>query len=79
MKPDVLNKMIEKAKGKKDGVYTMRGYYYLVKNGVVNLVAGFGKIVKPSPYGHFVTEVGSYSFWDTRYAEVKKMLIQEGE
>ena len=71
MKTDVLNKMIEKAKGKKDGVYKMNGHHYLVKNGVVKLVSDRGEIVQP--YGHFVAKVGSYQ-WNMGDAEGKKML-----
>lgn len=74
MKTDVLNKMIEKAKGKKDGVYKMNGRHYLVKNGVVKLVSDFGIIIQP--YGHFVTTVGTYK-WGIGDAEGKKMLAAQ--
>jgi len=62
------NFIIEKAKTKKDGVYSARGIMYRVKNGGVTHYGAKGKIY--AAVGHFVTPVGSYDWSD----EGKKLL-----
>jgi hypothetical protein len=72
------NLIIEKAKTRKDGVYSFRGVSFLVKNHKVMYLAENGVIVQP--YGHFNVRVGTY---ETRYPDsqtskeaLKKILNQ---
>jgi hypothetical protein len=52
------NKAIDKAKSKKDGIYTMNGMYYRVKENCVTHIAGYGEILQRA--GNFNVLVGKY-------------------
>jgi hypothetical protein len=52
------NKAIDKAKSKKDGVFTLSGMYYRVKNNYVTHIAGYGEVLQRA--GHFNVLVGRY-------------------
>jgi len=54
------NLAIDKAKTKKDGVYTFRGFLYRVLKCRITHIASKGKILER--YGNFDVEVGSYTF-----------------
>jgi len=53
MKVDEHNILVEKAKSKKDGVYSYRGYLYVVKNNNFKAFA--------SPYGILYAVIGSFT------------------
>jgi hypothetical protein len=44
------NKAVDKAKSKKDGVYTLNGMYYRVKEKCVTHIAGYGEILQRAGY-----------------------------
>lgn len=52
-----INNAILKAKGKKDGFYTLKGMGYKVESGKVTHVADSENIY--FLYGHFITKVGN--------------------
>ena len=56
------NKAIDKAKSKKDGVYTLNGMYYRVKDNCVTHIAGYGEVLQRA--GHFNVLVGKYNTTD---------------
>ena len=62
------NLAIDKAKTKKNGVYTMRGFLYRVKEHKVTHYAYAYEILEC--FGHFNCKVGSYSL----VTEVRKRL-----
>ena len=63
------NTLIDKAKEKKDGVYSYKGYLYAVRNNIVMAYADcFGTI--NSIYGAFHTKIGKVE----RYDRKKKLL-----
>jgi len=57
---ETQNKLVEKSKTKKDGVYTFGGYYYAVKEG--GLVAFSDYDTCYACYGSFNTPIGKLSF-----------------
>lgn len=58
MQVETLNKIADKAKTKKDGVFSLQGHAYRVRNGrVTHVVDGYRVII---PYGHFVVEAGEF-------------------
>jgi hypothetical protein len=54
------NRAIDKAKTKKDGVYTLNGMHYRVKENCVTHIAGYGEILQRA--GHFNVVVGTYTY-----------------
>lgn len=70
MRQDDLNKIIEKAKTKNDGVYSMNGISYRVRDNNVTHCVDYNNVL--GVYGHFVTQVGSFD----RPHEAKKALKQ---
>lgn len=64
------NLIIDKAKEKKDGVYSFRGVDYRVKDGKVLCFASNGKIIQS--FGNFNVEIGNYRY---NYDNIKKILM----
>ena len=64
-------KMIERAKSKKDGIYTWAGIHYRVRDSRITHYADFGTILE-SAFG-FNCVVGSYE-WGMGNVEGKKLL-----
>lgn len=56
------NDIVEKAKTKPDGVYTLRGIFYRVRNGRVTHFASKGEVVQAC--GHFNIVLGTYGTKD---------------
>lgn len=54
-----LNAIHDKAKGKKDGVYSFRGLEYRVENGRFTHFAHGGRVFERA--GNFNVEIGAYS------------------
>ena len=59
MKLDLLTKLIEKAKSKKDGVYKIGLTYYKVKDKHLTHYTTYHSIY--SCYGNFVVNVGNFN------------------
>lgn len=68
MTTEELNKLIEKAKTRKDGVYSFRGYYWAVKNKqFIAFVNPKGQLLQRS--GNFNVQIGQFSTdykWERR-------------
>lgn len=58
MKIDLINKMIAKARTKKDGVFSLGGYSYRVKNKKVSHFVEYGQIF--ALQGNFVISLGEF-------------------
>jgi hypothetical protein len=56
---NIRNKLIEKAKTKKDGIYSQEGIIYRVKNGVLTHYCKQGKVLEVN--GYFDVPVGNYN------------------
>jgi len=73
---DNQNFIIEKAKTKKDGIYTIRGVAYKVVNNMVEFFAAGGEVIQIC-YG-FNVVIGSYdhlNIWsDTAKGALKKIV-----
>jgi len=62
-----------KAKTKPSGVYTFRGVAYRVQEGRMTHYAYNGKILQP--FGHFVTQAGTYeNKWSDSAAKALKLI-----
>lgn len=70
-----LNKMIDKSKAKKDGIYSYQGSPYRVRNNQLTHFAESGKIYKRS--GKFTTIIGEYNFYYASEAAKLLKLIKE--
>lgn len=69
---DIANEIVEKAKSKKDGVYSHKRYVYAVKrNCFVALADRMGNVYQR--YGSFITEIGKVETYN-RSKELKKLL-----
>lgn len=78
MEYQVLNKenryaIIKRASKKKDGVYTLRGIYYRVRDGLVTHYACGGDIIQPC--GYFDVCVGTYDYSQYNHYEIAKGLL----
>jgi hypothetical protein len=70
MQIEDVNMIIDKAKLKKDGVYSHKGILYRVHNGATRHLAQHGKIYER--YGAFVVEIGNYKY----ISDAKKKLMK---
>lgn len=76
MKVCELNKMIDLAKNRNDGVFSKGGYYYAVKDKSIYLIGSkiTGEIVQPA-YG-FVANIGKVKAYEVR--DKLKELLRKG-
>jgi|GEM_PF-2943066 len=75
MKQDILNEIIERAKTKKDGIYSFKGFKYAVKDNRFVLFADyFGNLYQRA--GNFNASIGKV---EKRYNIIKelKRLLKE--
>lgn len=76
MKTDEINLLIEKAKTRKDGVYSFRGYFWAVKNNqFIAFVTPKGEVLER--FGGFNIQIGdlrSLEYTWERKAKFKKWL-----
>lgn len=75
MRADIINKMISLSKTKKDGVYTMKGNYYAVKDGRLCLVSDFNTIF--TYFLGFLVKIWEGSQYDVRKKLVKFYRCEE--
>lgn len=69
-----LNKLREKAKGKRDGVYSSMHIIYVVKNNYVKAYARRGEIFEI--LGMFTTKIGHYDYPDNAKRLLKSLLTK---
>lgn len=69
---DNLNAINEKAKLKKDGVYSHSGISYRVKNNTVTHIAYNGKILEC--HGIFNIQIGSYDGYHLTASKIMKTI-----
>jgi len=75
---NVLNKenrqdISKRATTKKDGVYTLRGIYYRVRDGQVTHYACAGDVIKPC--GHFDVCIGQYDYMAHGHSQLAKQCL----
>ena len=70
MKVEDVKTIIDKAKLKKDGVYSYQGIIYRVHNKTTKHLAQHGKIYER--YGAFIIEIGNYKY----VADARKKLMK---
>ena len=80
IKNEDLAQIYEKAKTKKDGVYSFNTHVYGVRNKQCVVFADYRKLYVP--YGHFVVQVGEnksqFSSQSTMKTMVKKYMKMQG-
>lgn len=64
-------KLEEKSKTKKDGIYTYQGIYYKVIGNKLHYMASHGEVLQC--FGHFNVVVGSYS----GYSDAAKKVLKD--
>lgn len=74
MKAELLNKIIERAKNKKDGVYSYQHTAYSVKSGYVGFVGAGGEIYQ-FVYG-FLAVIGTYKYQSEARDKIKQLTRQ---
>lgn len=75
MRIDEINILIEKAKTRKDGVYSFRGFLWVVKdNNFIAFANYYGECF--ARFGSFITSIGKVDHYDRKEKLIKWLKSQ---